>query len=142
MVALKQIKDKILQYFDWIMLFVVILLAISQKWIGALSLVLLYFGIVGFKVYRVFKTINPYSKNGMVADYVRNWETEQLGYDLDSDYWLDKKKPTLWQKFKGINPNWTEKQNKAWKNKAWKIKKQVKNDFDSKKLAKNQKVYK
>jgi hypothetical protein len=114
-------KKYVLKYFEIILIIAIILLAISETWIGVWALLLFYGAFVCYKLWKVFSHVKPFSSKGMVADSVRLWETQQLGYDLDSDYWLDKKKPNLYHKFMGINPNWSKEQNAQWKKKVKKI---------------------
>jgi hypothetical protein len=97
---------------DIVILLFVIILAVSQRWIGVWSMLIFYFAFIGYRIYKVWKIMKPFTNDGVVADFGRMWETEQLGYDLDNPYWEGKKRPTILQKIKGINPNMTEEENR------------------------------
>lgn len=134
--VLKKLKASLIKNFDLVMLGVIIGLAIFGQWYGAIAMTLLMLIIIGFQLYKVMKVINPFSKEGMVANYVKTWETQQLGHNLDSDYWKDKKKPNLWQKLRGIDPNKTSLENKLTKMELARMQKEVKEEIASNKLSK------
>jgi len=123
---LQKIKSALWNNIDIIILLLIISLAFSEKWLGMWSFLIFYLGFIIYRLWKVFSHIKPFSSAGMVADSVRLWESEQLGHNLDSDYWKDKKRPNLWHKIKGINPNWTKEENDKWKKKVLKIKNSVK----------------
>lgn len=89
--------------FTAIFLILLFVFVYYRTWWGVGGMFLI---ITAFQIMRlvVFFRSMPWLKELMLT-HMKKWEAAQLGYDLDDDYWNGKKRPTVWQKLRGINPN-------------------------------------
>jgi hypothetical protein len=119
----KKIKELLVKNSDLLMVCGVVFLAFIGQWIGSLSLLVFLLIITGRRIYRMWDFMKPFTKKqeGFIYDMGVMWEREQLGYDLDDPYWIGKKRPTILQKLRGINPNWTKEENVAWRERVIRI---------------------